>query len=96
VRRWRVLEAVTSHGTLQLQATVREIGKREVVWQGADGQEQRTPADSVVLALGAEADDSVANALAGCGVPVQRIGDCAGVNYIEGAMHEGNRVGREI
>ncbi|HSW19637.1 MAG TPA: FAD-dependent oxidoreductase [Ramlibacter sp.] len=96
VRRWRVLEAVTSHGTLQLQATVREIGKREVVWQDASGAEQRTPADSVVLAIGAEADDSVANALADCGVPVHRVGDCAGVNYIEGAMHEGNRIGRTI
>ncbi|HSW16811.1 MAG TPA: effector protein, partial [Ramlibacter sp.] len=72
------------------------IGKREVVWQDASGAEQRTPADSVVLAIGAEADDSVANALAGCGVPVHRVGDCAGVNYIEGAMHEGNRIGRTI
>jgi hypothetical protein len=30
------------------------------------------------------------------GVPMQRIGDCASVNYIEGAMHEGHRAGREI
>ena len=41
----------------------------------------------------AEADDSVAKALADCGLPVQRIGDCASVNYIEGAMHEGHRIG---
>lgn len=96
VRRWRVLDAVTSHGTLKLKAVVREITRHEVIWQDAEGAEQRTGADSVVLAIGAEADDSLASALAGCGVPVQRIGDCAGVNYIEGAMRDGNRVGRMV
>lgn len=96
VRRWRVVEAVTAHGTLKLKATVREITRDAVLWQDAKGVEQSTPADSVVLAIGAEADDRVATALAGCGVPVQRIGDCAGVNYIEGAMHDGHRVGRTV
>ena len=60
------------------------------------GAAQRTPVDSVVLAIGAEADDRVATALAASGVPVQRVGDCAGVNYIEGAMHDGNRAGRTV
>jgi 2,4-dienoyl-CoA reductase-like NADH-dependent reductase (Old Yellow Enzyme family)/thioredoxin reductase len=96
VRRWRVLEAVQEHGTLQLKATVTEIGRHEVLWLDADGAAQRTPADSVVLAIGAEADDSVAQALAGCGVPLQRIGDCDSVDYIEGAMHAGHRVGRSV
>lgn len=96
VRRWRVLEAVEQHGTLHRSASVREIGKREVLWTDAQGNDQRTAVDSVVLAIGAEADDSVARQLAGCGVPVQVAGDCAGVNYIEGAMHEGNRIGRTI
>ena len=96
VRRWRVLDAVTSHGTLKLKATVQEITRDAVLWTDADGAAQQTHADSVVLAMGAEADDRVATALAASGVPVQRIGDCAGVNYIEGAMHEGNRAGREV
>ena len=96
VRRWRVVEAVTEHGSLKLKATVHEITRDAVLWQDASGAEQRTPADSVVLAIGAEADDRVATALSACGVPVQRIGDCAGVNYIEGAMHDGNRVGRTV
>jgi len=96
VRRWRVLDAVTSHGTLKLKAAVGEITRDAVLWTDAEGAAQRTPTDSVVLAIGAEADDSVAQALAGCGVPVERIGDCASVSYIEGAMHDGNRVGREI
>lgn len=96
VRRWRVLDAVTSHGTLQLKATVQEITRDMVLWTDADGAAQHTPVDSVVLAIGAEADDRVATVLAASGVPVQRIGDCAGVNYIEGAMHDGNRVGRTV
>lgn len=96
VRRWRVLDEVRSHGTLQLKAVVSEITAKHVVWTDKSGTEQRTPADSVVLAIGAEADDSVASALARCGVPLQRIGDCASVSYIEGAMHEGNRAGRAV
>ncbi len=96
VRRWRVLDIVRAHGTLELQAAVREITKDAVVWTNAQGEEQRTPADSVVLALGAEGDDRVAQALAVTGKPVQTVGDCRSVNYIEGAMHEGNRIGRTI
>jgi NADPH-dependent 2,4-dienoyl-CoA reductase/sulfur reductase-like enzyme len=96
VRRWRVLDNVISHGTLHLKATVQEIARDAVLWTDAEGAAQRTVADSVVLAIGAEADDSVATLLAATGVPVQRIGDCAGVNYIEGAMHDGNRAGRTV
>jgi hypothetical protein len=50
----------------------------------------------VVLALGASTDDSVATALQACGVPVHRIGDCADLGYIERAMHDGHRVGRQV
>ena len=96
VRRWRVLDNVMSHGTLHLKATVQSIARDAVLWTDAEGTAQRTTADSVVLAIGAEADDSVATLLAATGVPVQRIGDCAGVNYIEGAMHDGNRAGRTV
>ena len=37
-----------------------------------------------------------ATALAATGIPVQRVGDCAGLNYIEGAMHGGNAAGRTV
>ncbi|MBU6258026.1 MAG: FAD-dependent oxidoreductase [Burkholderiales bacterium] len=96
VRRWRVLEAVRAHGTLHVNAQVSAIGRDEVRWRDASGTEQRCGADSVVLAIGAEADDSVALALEGRGWPVRRVGDCAAVHYIEGAMHEGHRAGREV
>jgi len=96
VLRWRLLDHVEKHGTLQRSAKVREITRREVVWSDAAGVEQRTPADSVVLAIGAEADDSVAELLAGCGVPLHRAGDCADPRNISGAMHEGHRAGRLV
>ena len=96
VRRWRVLDAVRSHGQLHTLAQVLSIDKHAVLWRDSEGAEQRSAADSVVLAIGAEADASVADTLTTCGVPLTRIGDCAGVNYIEGAMHEGHRAGREV
>ena len=55
---------------------------------------QRTPAGSVLLVIGTEGDDRVATALAASEVPVQRVGDCASVSHIEGAMHDGNPVAR--
>ena len=96
VRRWRVLDAVETHAKLHRQAQVSEITAQEVHWTDAQGTPQRTPADSVVLALGASTDDSVATALQACGVPVHRIGDCADLGYIERAMHDGHRVGRQV
>lgn len=94
VRRWRVLDAVRSHGNLHLKASVQAIGRHDVQWCDADFQPRTTPADSVVLAIDAEPDDSLARRLEGHGVPVQAIGDCAGLGYIEGAMHQGNHAGR--
>ena len=94
VRRWRVLDTVRTHGSLLTQATVESIDARDVLWRDAEGRLQRTPADSVVLAIGAQADDSVAQSLGGLGVPVTAVGDCAEIGYIEGALHGGHRAGR--
>lgn len=96
VRRWRVLEAVEAHASVHRQAQVLEIGARDVHWRDAEGVEQRTPADSVVLASGAEPDDSVARSLASSGIPLHLAGDCGQLGYIEGAMHGGNRAGRMV
>lgn len=96
VRRWRVLDAVENHAELHRQATVTSITPSEVRWTDANGAEQRTGADSVILALGVETDDSVAESLKDCGVPLHRAGDCHSVGYIEGAMREGFLAGREV
>jgi NADPH-dependent 2,4-dienoyl-CoA reductase/sulfur reductase-like enzyme len=96
VRRWRVLDNVRTHGELFTQATVEAIEAREVLWRDAQGQPQRTPADSVVLAIGAEPDHRLAESLSHLGVPVTAVGDGAQIGYIEGAMHGGHRAGREV
>ncbi|AQV98325.1 effector protein [Cupriavidus necator] len=96
VRRWRVLEAVEAHASLHRRAQVREITARAVLWTDADGQQHSTPADSVVLASGAEPDNRLAQLLGDIEVPVHTVGDCRTVGYIEGAMHDGYRVGRLV
>ena len=96
VRRWRVLDAVRQHGTLQLKASVQAIGKHDVQWHDGEGTAHTTPADSVVLAIGAEPDDSLARRLEAHGIPVHAIGDGASLGYIDGAMHQGNYAGRMV
>ena len=97
VRRWRVYDAVKNHGKLLMQSNVTRIERKEVVWTDKKGEEYRTPADSVVLAMGAEADSTVADQLQSITrTPVRRIGDCSALGYIEGAMHSGHQAGRSI
>ena len=96
VRRWRVLDGVEKHARLHRQASVSGITADAVRWRDAAGVEQRAEADSVILAVGAVPDDSVAQALASCGVPLQRVGDCHEAGYIEGALREGHQAGRTV
>jgi len=96
VRRWRALDAVEGHARLHRQARVASITVEAVLWSDAQGVEQRTEADSVIIAVGAEADDSVAQALASCNVPLHRVGDCREIGYIEGAIREGHNAGRQV
>lgn len=97
VRRWRVLDDVSRHGVrLIAQATVQEITKEQVVYIDGTGAQQTVDADSVVLAIGTQSDDTVALRLSVSGLPVHQVGDGASTGYIEGAIHSGNRVARDI
>jgi 2,4-dienoyl-CoA reductase-like NADH-dependent reductase (Old Yellow Enzyme family)/NADPH-dependent 2,4-dienoyl-CoA reductase/sulfur reductase-like enzyme len=96
VRRWRVLEAVEQHGTLHRLAVVSEIAGDAVKWTDSDGNPQSTAADSVVLALGAGPDTSLADTLTASGISVHSVGDCLALGYIEGAMRDGHRVASTI
>ncbi|QXZ08493.1 FAD-dependent oxidoreductase [Comamonas sp. Y33R10-2] len=97
VRRWRVYDAVKAHGKLLMQSTVTQIERKEVVWTDKKGEENRTAADSVVIAMGAEPDSTVADQLQSITpILVRRIGDCNDLGYIEGAMHSGHAAGRTI
>lgn len=96
VRRWRVLDVVKAHAQLHLRAQVHRIGAKEVHWTDGEGQAHSSAADSVILATGAQADDSLALALQAAGRPVHRVGDCADIGFIEGAMHQGHTIGRTV
>ena len=45
--------------------------------------------DTVILAVGLEANDAGVENLRSAGVPVHVIGDATGVGYLEGAIHDG-------
>ena len=96
VRRWRVLDVVKAHAQLHLRAQVQRIGAKDVHWTDSEGQAHSSAADSVILATGAQADDSLALALQAAGKPVHRVGDCADIGFIEGAMHQGHAIGRTV
>lgn len=90
VRRWRVLDGLRQHGVaLHTRVKVEAIEKKTVRYTDAEGNRQTLAAESVVLAVGARPDDSLARALATAGVPVSSVGDGARIGYIEGAMKSG-------
>ncbi|MCM2318301.1 MAG: FAD-dependent oxidoreductase [Pseudomonas sp.] len=97
VRRWRVLHGIQHHGGQLLTGVqVSSIGRNKVSYVTAEGATVEVPADSVVLASGAEPDDSLARSLTASGLPVSRIGDCEQLGYIEGAIRSGLLAGCEV
>jgi 2,4-dienoyl-CoA reductase-like NADH-dependent reductase (Old Yellow Enzyme family)/NADPH-dependent 2,4-dienoyl-CoA reductase/sulfur reductase-like enzyme len=93
VRRWRVLDNLRSHeAPLLTGISVERIRDNGVDYRDANGESQQLPADSVVLAIGAEPDDTLAASLENVGLKVQRIGDCGDLGYIDGAIHSATAV----
>lgn len=94
VRRWRVLHGLQEHqAQLLTNVQVESIGRNKVSYVTAEGTTVQVVADSVVLATGAEPDDSLARTLEASGFAVTRLGDCNELAYIEGAMASGLRAG---
>jgi 2,4-dienoyl-CoA reductase-like NADH-dependent reductase (Old Yellow Enzyme family)/NADPH-dependent 2,4-dienoyl-CoA reductase/sulfur reductase-like enzyme len=86
VRRWRVLHQLKNHSVeLQRNVTIKEITEAGVKYVLNDNDEF-APADNVIIALGAKPDTQLSELLASGGLEVHRIGDCAEIGYIEGAM----------
>ena len=87
VRRWRVLDNLNDHNVPMLtHCTVTSIDKDQVHYQDKDGNAHSIPANSVVLAVGASPDHSLANSLNSHGFNTVTIGDCDTLGYIEGAL----------
>ena len=93
-RRWRALHDVRELGvTLVMEATVEEITDTKVLYERVldNGQKERvwTEADTVIQTLGAIPNSELPDLVRAAGVEPICIGDCTGVGYIEGAIHDG-------
>ena len=92
-RRWRVLTDLRDHGaTLLTGAEVTAIDEgavRYVVGDTGDDATSAVEVDSVVIATGLVADETVADQFRAAGFDPVVIGDCTGVGYLEGAIHDG-------
>ncbi len=87
VRRWRVLHEVEKLGvTLHNSVSIQEIDTNTVHFSFNGSEErQSVNAGSVILASGAETDNTMASHINGA-YPVHQIGDCHSLDYIEGAL----------
>ncbi len=94
VRRWRVLHGLREHA-VELRNNQRLLAIEPGIVRIAGEQgEESLMADSVILAAGATGNPDLAERLESLGLEVHIAGDCAGVGYLHGAMHDGHRVGR--
>lgn len=82
--------------TWQTRAHVTAVAEDGTVSYRIHGVSTKEPADTVILAVGVEAERGLVDALAGLEIPVHEIGDCARPGRVLGAMHDGARVGRSI
>jgi 2,4-dienoyl-CoA reductase-like NADH-dependent reductase (Old Yellow Enzyme family)/NADPH-dependent 2,4-dienoyl-CoA reductase/sulfur reductase-like enzyme len=97
VRRMRILAELAEHGVgLHGGAGDIAIGVAEVSFTDAAGETRSVPAASVIVAMGAEGDLSLADTLQAGGFTVYPIGDANGVGYIEGAMRGAAEAARAI
>ena len=95
-RRWRVLEDLRREGVeLVKSVQISEIGSKSVFYQ-AEGEEREVTAETVIVATGLHANEELAARFQGLAERVEILGDCSGVSYIEGAIHDGFRAGASI
>lgn len=97
VRRMRILAELAEHG-VGLHGGVSEvsIGSTSVSFKDAKGVTQSAPADTVIVAQGAEGDSTLADSFKAAGFAVHTIGDANGVGYINEAMRGAAQAVRAI
>jgi 2,4-dienoyl-CoA reductase (NADPH2) len=95
--RWVLMKQLTLRGVgIVTGATMKDITRDSVVYSTADGKETTIPADTVVLAMGARPENSLAKSLEGMGMEVKVIGDAAKVSRIGDAVEEAFMLAREV
>jgi 2,4-dienoyl-CoA reductase (NADPH2) len=96
VRRARVLHLLREHGVkISRGCQIEQITSDAVIYTHKD--EQKTvQARQVIIAIGAEPDDSLERQLATAGVHVHRIGDCREKSFIDGAILDARRLVQQL
>lgn len=89
VRRARVIHQLREHGAVLLRnAVVSSIDTDAVIYL-IDGEEHRLSAKQVIIAMGAQPETTMADALSACAgncAEVSSVGDGRQIGYIEGAI----------
>lgn len=86
VRRARVLHLLQAHGAVLYKSVAGiDIGAGAVSFS-ADAEVKEIACGQVIIALGAQPDDSLLSQLSASRAQVHRIGDCRRIGYIEGAI----------
>ena len=83
-----MVHLLREHGAeLLTQVNIREITKDGVLYEHAE-EVHLDQADQVIIAMGANPNLSLSNAIKAQGIPTSTIGDCTSVGYIHGAIAE--------
>ncbi|CAN7625307.1 FAD-dependent oxidoreductase [Phenylobacterium sp. LjRoot219] len=77
-------------------ASAIRIGETAVSFTSADGVACEAPADTVIIAKGAEANTGLYDELVAAGLDAHMVGDCADVGYIIGAVRTAADVAAKI
>jgi 2-enoate reductase len=85
-----------NHVNIMTDTTLQEISKKEVVISNKAFGKKTLKTDTVVLAVGMKARDSLYKALIGKVVHLYALGDCREPRNITGAIWDGYEVGRVI
>lgn len=94
-----LLEDLAKRGVkLMTNTKVKEIADDGVVVVGADGVEQKLPADKVILAAGVKQNRELADKLIADGFDVRLIGDCSDAphGFVADAVRGGFMLGRSL
>lgn len=96
-RRAVLLDELPEHGIVfHAGASNIAIADKAVTFTDADGSPQVLPADTVIIAKGAEPDTGLYDELVAAGIDARMVGDCRGVGYILGAVRSAADVAAAI
>lgn len=95
--RWVLLKDLNERGIQLINgATMKTIEPGKVVYSDATGKDMEIPADTVILAMGARSEATLAKELQAAGVNVMTIGDAARVGRIGDAVEAGFNLAGEV